>query len=188
MAVTVNGVCAYAMLDSCSTDSFVTESLASHLNLTGKTCNYVFNTMAGSEKRHSCVVEAKIGSIDRNFVQVVNNLMEVPTVPSEGAEKNIDIQNHPHLCDISLSPTPVGAQVDLLIGHNNPNLILPRDVRFSHECPGEPYVRKSVFGWCLNGFVGNEDDIKDISSHVVQTDPNLERLWRIEVSDFDKSG
>ena len=78
--------------------------------------------MAGSEKRHSCVVEAEIGSIDRNFVQVVNNLMVVPTVPSKGAEKHIDIQNYPHLCDISLSPVPVGAQVDLLIGQNNPNI------------------------------------------------------------------
>ena len=188
VAIMVNGVRAYAMLDSCSTDSVVTESLASRLNLTGKTCNYVLNTMAGSEKRHSCVVEAEIGSIDRNFVQVVNNLMVVPTVPSKGADKHIDVQNYPHLCDISLSPVPVGAQVDLLIGQNNPNLILPRDVRFNHECPSEPYATKSVFGWCLNGFVGNKDDIKEISSHFVQTDPNLERLWRIEVSDFDESG
>ena len=186
--VTVNGVHAHAMLDSCSTDFFVMESLASHLNLTGKTCNYILNTIAGSEKRHSCVVEAEIGSIDRNFVQVVNNSMVVPTVPSKGAEKHIDIQNYHHLCDISLSPVPVGAQVDLLIGQNNPNLILPRDMRFSHECPSKPYATKSVFGWCLNGFVGNEDGIKTICTHFLQTDSKLERLWRIEVSDFDESG
>ena len=144
--------------------------------------------MAGCEKRHSCVVEAEIGYIDRNFVQVVNNLMLVPTVPSKGAEKHIDIQNYPHLCDISLSPVPIGAQVDMLIGQNNPNMILSRDVRFNNECRSEPYAKKSVFCWCLSGFVGNEDYIKEISSHFVQTDTNLERLWCIEVSDCDESG
>ena len=188
VAVEVNGVQVYAMLDNCSTDSFITESLASRLQLRGEACDYVLNTVAGSENKKSSVVEASVASTDGSFQQDISNLVVVPRIPSRYVPRHVDISEYPHLTDLALSPVPVGSQVDLLIGQDNPDMICPRDVRFNPECPKDPYATKSVFGWCLNGLVGNNGDIREISSHFIQTECNVEKLWTIECQDFDDTG
>ena len=188
VAVEVNGVHVYAMLDNCSTDSFITKSLASRLQLRGEACNYVLNTVAGSKNKKSSVVEASVASTEGSFQQDISNLVVVPRIPSRYVTRHVDISEYPHLTDLALSPVAVGSQVDLLIGQDNPDMIWPRDVRFNPECPKDPYATKSVFGWCLNGLVGNNGDMREISSHFIQTECNVEKLWKIECQDFDDTG
>ena len=123
--------------------------------------------MASSEKRCPCVVEAETVSIDRKFVQVVNNFKVNRIVTSKFAEKHIDIQNYPHLRDISLSPVPLGVQVVLVIALTIPIWFFHVMCWFNHECSSDVYATGSVFGWGFNGFVGEEGEI---FPHFVQTD------------------
>ena len=82
IAVEMNGIRVYAMLDSCSVDSSIAESRASRMRLPDEAYNYVLHTVAGSENKKTSVVEASVASIDRSFQQNISNLVVMPRVPT----------------------------------------------------------------------------------------------------------
>ena len=68
-----------------------------------------------------------------------------------------DLSIYPHLSDVPISPVYPPAKVDLLIGQDNSETLVPLQVLRGN--PGDPFSILTKFGWTLNDVVpGNSPD------------------------------
>ena len=169
MPIKANGVKTFALLDSGSTNSFVTEEFATKLGLEGEPRNYVLNTVAARHNMVSNIVHLDLSSIDDTFSQKTTKFLVVPDIPSKSAPKRVNLSKFPHLKGVRLSYVPEGAEISVLIGQDCLNIIAPRDVRYNPHSLSDPFATKSVLGWCLNGPVGDADYV-EVSANFIDLD------------------
>ena len=182
----VNGVKVFALLDTGSTNTFITASLAKRLNLSGYQHNYVMKTVSRVKPTCSKVVEINLSAVDGSFAEDICNVLVETSIPAKYPMHDIDVSKYPHLSDLPITPVDQGSPVEVLIGMDNSHLILPLEVRRNPRSLKDPYATRSVFGWALNGRVG-DGDIGEITSLFVQLDEKVERLWQME-NDMNDTG
>ena len=141
----------HALLDSGSTNSFITSDAVKGLGLSGKTVNYRHSTvdtpcMTTSTK----VVNFILYSLDGSKSLTMSNVFVVGEVPYTYSPCR-DLSIYPHLSDISISPVYPPAKVDLLIGQDNSEALVPLQVLNGN--PGDPFGVLTKFGWTLNSVV-----------------------------------
>ena len=147
----------HALLDSGSTNSFITSDAVKCLGLSGKTVNYRHSTvdtpcMTTSTK----VVNFILYSLDGSKSLTMSNVFVVEEVPYTYSPCR-DLSIYPHLSDISISPVHPLAKVDILIGQDNSEALVPLQVLKGN--PGDPFSVLTKFGWTLNSVVpGNSPD------------------------------
>ena len=141
----------HALLDSGSTNSFITSDAVKCLGLSGKTVNYRHSTvdtlcMTTSTK----VVNIILYSLDGSKSLTMSNVFVVEEVPYTYSHCR-DLSIYPHLSDIPISPVHPPAKVDILIGQDNSEALLPLQVLKGN--PGDPFSVLTKFGWTLNSVV-----------------------------------
>ena len=141
----------HALLDSGSTNSFITSDAVKCLGLSGKTVNYRHSTvdtlcMTTSTK----VVSFILYSLDGSKSLTMSNVFVVEEVPYTYSPCR-DLSAYPHLSDIPISPVHPPAKVDLLIGQDNSEALVPLQVLRGN--PGDPFAVLTKFGYSLNGVV-----------------------------------
>ena len=141
----------HALLDSGSTNSFITSDAVKCLGLSGKTVNYRHSTvdtlcMTTSTK----VVNFILYSLDGSKSLTMSNVFVVEEVPYTYSPCR-DLSAYPHLSDIPISPVHPPAKVDLLIGQDNSEALIPLQVLKGN--PGDPVSVLTKFGWTLNSVV-----------------------------------
>ena len=144
------------MLDSGSSKSFITSDADKRLGLSGKTVTYKRSTidipcMTTSTK----VVNFILYSLDGSKSLTMSNVFVVEEVPYTYSCR--DLSAYPHLSDIPISPVHPPAKVDLLIGQDNSEALVPLKVLRGNS--GDPFSVLTKFGCTLNGVVpGNSPD------------------------------
>ena len=147
----------HALLDSGSTNSFITSDAVKCLALSGKTDIYKCSTvdtkcMTTSTK----VVDFILYSLDGSKSLTMSNVFVVEEVPYTYSPCR-DLSVYPHLSDIPISPVHPPAKVDILIGQDNSEALVPLQVLKGN--PGDPFSALTKFGWTLNSVVpGNSPD------------------------------
>ena len=147
----------HALLDSGSTNSFITSDAVKCFGLSGKTVIYRHSTvntpcMTTSTK----VVNFILYSLDGTESLSMSNVFVVEEVPYTYSHCR-DLSIYPHLSDISISPVHPPAKVDILIGQDNSEALVPLQVLKGN--PGDPFSALTKFGWTLNSVVpGNSPD------------------------------
>ena len=147
----------HALLDSGSTNSFITSDAVKCLALSGKTDIYKCSTvdtkcMTTSTK----VVDFILYSLDGSKSLTMSNVFVVEEVPYTYSPCR-DLSAYPHLSDIPISPVHPPAKVDILIGQDNSEALVPLQVL--KDNPGDPFSALTKFGWTLNSVVpGNSPD------------------------------
>ena len=141
----------HALLDSGSTNSFITSDAVKCLGLSGKTVNYRHSTvdtpcMTTSTK----VVNFILYSLDGSKSLTMSNVFVVEEVPYTYSHCR-DLSIYPHLSDIPISPVHPPAKVDILIGQDNGEALVPLQVLKGN--PGDPFSVLTKFGWTLNSVV-----------------------------------
>ena len=141
----------HALLDSGSTNSFITSHAVKCLGLSGKTVNYRHSTvdtlcMTTSTK----VVNFILYSLDGSKSLTMSNVFIVEEVPYTYSPCR-DLSTYPHLSDIPTSPMHPPAKVDILIGQDNSEALVPPQVLKGN--PGDPFSVLAKFGWTLNSVV-----------------------------------
>ena len=141
----------HVLLDSGSTISFITSDAVKCLGLSGKTVNYRHSTvdtlcMTTSTK----VVNFILYSLDGSKSLTMSNVFVVEEVPYTYSPCR-DLSVYPHLSDIPISPVHPPAKVDLLIGQDNSEALVPLQVLKGN--PGDPFAVFTKFGWILNSIV-----------------------------------
>ena len=153
----------HALLDSGSTNSFITSDAVKCLGLSGKTVNYKHSTvdtpcMTTSTK----VVNFILYSLDGSKSLTMSNVFVVEEVPYTYSPCR-DLSIYPHLSDIPISPVHPPAKVDILIGQDNSDALVPLQVFKGN--PGDPFAVLTKFGFSLSGVV--PDDSSDCVSHAI---------------------
>ena len=147
----------HALLDSGSTNSFITSDAVKCFGLSGKTVIYRHSTvdtlcMTTSTK----VVNFILYSLDGSKSLTMSNVFVVEEVPYTYSPCR-DLSAYPHLSDIPISPVHPPAKVDILIGQDNSKALVPLQVLKGN--PGDPFSALTKFGWTLNSVVpGNSPD------------------------------
>ena len=147
----------HALLDSGSTNSFITSDAVKCLGLSGKTVNYRHSTvdtpcMTTSTK----VVNFILYSLDGSKSLIMSNVFVVEEVPYTYSHFR-DLSAYPHLSNIPISSVHPPAKVDLLIGQDNSEALVPLQVLKGN--PGDPFAVLTKFGYSLNGVVpGSSSD------------------------------
>ena len=141
----------HALLDSGSSKSFITSDAVKCLGLSGKTVTYRRSTidtkcMATSTK----VVNFILYSLDGSKSLTMSNVFVVEEIPYTYSSCR-DLSAYPHLSDIPISPVHPPAKVDLLIGQDNSEALVPLQVLKGN--PGDPFAVLTKFGYSLNGVV-----------------------------------
>ena len=140
----------HALLDSGSSKSFITSDAVKRLGLSGKTVTYKRSTidtpcMTTSTK----VVNFILYSLDGSKSLTMSNVFVVEQVPYTYSCR--DLSAYPHLSNIPISPVHPPAKVDLLIGQDNSEALVPLQVLKGN--PGDPFAVLTKFGYSLNGVV-----------------------------------
>ena len=153
----------HALLDSGSTNSFITSDAVKCLGLSGKTVIYRHSTvdtlcMTTSTK----VVNFILYSLDGSKSLTMSNVFVVEEVPYTYSHCK-DLSIYPHLSDIPISPVHPPAKVDILIGQDNSEALVPLQVFKGN--PGDPFAVSTKFGFSLSGVV--PDDSSDCVSHAI---------------------
>ena len=141
----------HALLDSGSTNSFITSDAVKCFGLSGKTVTYRHSTvdtlcMTTSTK----VVNFILYSLDGTESLSMSNVFVVEEVPYTYSHCR-DLSIYPHLSDIPISPVHPPAKVDILIGQDNSDALVPLQVLKGN--PGDPFSVLTKFGWTLNSVV-----------------------------------
>ena len=141
----------HALLDSDSTNSFITSDAVTSLGLSSKTVIYTNSTvdtpcMTTSTK----VVNFILYSLDGSKSLTMSNVFVVEEVPYTYSPCR-DLSAYPHLSDIPISPVHPPAKVDILIGQDNSEALVPLQVLKGN--PGDPFSVLTKFGWTLYSVV-----------------------------------
>ena len=172
----------HALLDSDSTNSFITSDAVTSLGLSSKTVIYTNSTvdtpcMTTSTK----VVNFILYSLDGSKSLTMSNVFVVEEVPYTYPPCR-DLSIYPHLSDIPISPVHPPAKVDILIGQDYSEALVPLQVLKGN--PGDPVSVLTKFGWTLNSVVpGSSPDC--VSLAVVSNFVHTSIDAKVEVlSDF----
>ena len=138
----------HALLDSDSTNSFITSDAVTSLGLSSKTVIYRHSTVdAPCITTSTKVVSFILYSLDGSKSLTMSNVFVVEEVPYTYSPCR-DLSAYPHLSDIPISPVHPPAKVDLLIGQDNSEALVPLQVLKGN--PGDPFCVLTKFGWTLN--------------------------------------
>ena len=174
----------YALLDTASTNSFCSKNLVGLLNISGKAQSNNLNTLCGSESKMSEVVSLEVKSVDNTEALYMSNVYVVTDIPTGTSQVNVD--KYPHLQDLTLPGVKSGVSVDVLIGQDNAEALVPLEIRRGSR--NEPFAIRTMFGWCLNGSTGITYKIPGnrVLSHFISTtninsiEEQVSKLWKVE--------
>ena len=141
----------HALLDSGSTNSFITSDAVKCFGLSGKTVIHRHSTvdtlcMTTSAK----IVNFILYSLDGSKSLTMSNVFVVEEVPYIYSPCR-DLSSYPHLSDVPISPVYPPAKFDLLIGQDNSEALVPLQVLKGN--PGDPFGVLTKCGWTLNSVV-----------------------------------
>ena len=139
-------VTTYALLDSGSTSSWCSESLAKRLGVIGSCVQVSLSTIKTDSTPLSC---PRVDMPDVNMVELPDVLTKDKwNVSTDCVSSQDDVDQWPHLSNIKV-PKVIRSEVELLNGQDVPEALEPCKVR---SCRGTgPYATKTKFGWTLNG-------------------------------------
>ena len=184
ITVLVNGHEQIALLDQGSTNTLVSKRLADKLMLKGESIKCSLNTVGMSKPIHTKYVKLNVASLVNDEMFDIDHVLVVPDIPAELPPGELPLSHYPYLDDVSFGPLAVGTKADLLIGNDNPDLLMPLDVRRSRCKVRQPYATLTRLGWVLQGPI--EERMGDESSmqvnHVMmdQLSDRVDKLWDIE--------
>ena len=156
VTVLVNGhEPALALLDTGSTNTFITDRLASKSELQGESVSYCPSTRGSDVNLMIEHVTFDVSSLYDNVTCNIRNDCVVTDIPSDVAADGSSLDDYPHLAGLPLSPV-TNAKVDLLIGQDQPDLLVPLEICRSVNKAGQPYATRTELGWALQGAVDDQ--------------------------------
>jgi len=179
VAVTVNhskDVC--ALLDTGSSNSFISKPLADSLGLGGNVVTYSLNTLSGEQSVKSHAVNINLSSLDGAESLELCNVYVVDNIPV--LTSNLKLQDYGHFRGLQL--VDGGQEVQVLIGQDNAEALIPLEVRRGKR--GDPFATRTLFGWSISGPDAASGSVnKRVHSHFVSAlsmEDEVKQLWEIE--------
>ncbi|KAK6196226.1 hypothetical protein SNE40_001491 [Patella caerulea] len=190
----------HALVDSGATDSFCTQRLLNYFagKLDVIKARFPLDTVTGvCTKNKNVVKRLSLSSPSNGDTLQMFNLAVIDHIPVNNAK--IDVSLYPHLQDIPGLCLGGNVNVDVIIGQDHSEALLPLDVVSDKK--GKPFACKYLLGWAVSGSVNlpSVTPHKAIcnfisSSHVPyrtstssKSPQNLDLLWNEELQDLNDS-
>ena len=184
VTVLVNGrEPAVALLDTGSTNTFITERLASKLSLQGKSVPCRLSTLGSKLNLMTEHVTFDVSPLNDDVTFNVRNVCVIPDIPADVPAYGISLDDYSHFAGLPLSPVTT-AKVDLLIGQDQPDLLVPLEICRSLNKAGQPYATRTKLGWALQGPVdeniGSNACMTNSHIQLEQLNQRVENLWNTD--------
>ena len=184
--VTVNGhTKVFCLLDGGSSNSFCTRDLAKSLGIRGEPREINLNTVDNSVSVQTEMVNLNIAAENGETLNMPGTFI-IDNIPSACAQ--VDKSAYAHLRELDDLPAYQGhVKIDLLIGQDNAEALIPLDVRKGK--PGDPFAVRTVLGWTLNGKLRDSKVNKSVISNYVTlsgVEEDVSKLWEIETEGLVK--
>ena len=175
----------FALLDSCSDVTLVSEDLAKDLGLRGQQQKLTLNTLSSpTSLMSSCVSLSVYAHGDPEASPLfIKDAWTRPGTFKCPPVRTTDLQHMLHLKDLGLSDV-MPSEVKLLIGANAPRAHLQIECR--EGLPHEPVAVRTLLGWCILGAsdVKRHDEVQAnvnlVLSEEVKLNEQLEKFWATE--------
>ena len=170
-----------ALLDSGSTNTFISESLASTLQLPGKVTSFNLSTLSQKGVKNWKAVSMHLSPVGGGDPVRVDNVLVTPGIPTRCPNLVVDTEKYPHLLGVPLKSAGQCDNADLLIGMDNAHLLMPLEIRRNDKFVNEPYAVRSYFGWSLHGYSAGCSG--EVFVNFVSLEKQVENLWRFDAED-----
>ena len=166
----------YAMLDNGSTGSLCTEGLLKELGLPYQTSLASLTTVDRENQMIACkLVDLEVQDVSQSYSSKMCRVMtrESLNISSESYIASAALSSWPHLADLEM-PTTERNQVDLLIGQDHSELLVPLEVRTGKD--KEPFAIRTHLGWAVNGNLAIHNTAQKYSVHFNEKEQNLDHV------------
>ena len=182
-----------AMLDPCSTSSYISEEAAEELELHGQSLNLTIARTGGTEiRKRSRRVELKVANLNGTFssplqAHVLDNIAgDTPAIPWTELKRK-----WPHLRHMPFESVSRRHQVDVMIGSDHPVFHHVLKEACGNQ-PNDPVARLTNLGWVCFGPTLVEEFRRSSRSHFTRTyrscqvnklpppDDILRAFWELE--------
>ena len=124
----------YALLDTGSTNTSITKQLAQQLHLQGNAVQYNTSTLSQSSEMKSTTVSFCLKSVhDDVKLGARGTALAVNSIPVRYPSNVIDVEQYPYLRDLDVPRLRSDVRVDILIGMDNADALMPLEVRCSDK-------------------------------------------------------
>ena len=151
LEVVVGNVLTYALQDSGSTASYITQDLVDKLKLDSSPSENFTRTIIGNtDTNHRIVKTVKIRGKGHSVYRTITNVFVCQQIPATTRRIALCVKQFPYLDGIDLSAQRAEG-VGMLVGADS-GLIRPIDFKSHPELPDEnPYAVKYPLGWAIAG-------------------------------------
>ena len=119
----------YALLDTGSTNTFISKQLAQQLHLHGKAVQYNVSTLSQSSEVKSTTVSFSLKSGHDDVKLDVRTALTVNSIHVRYPSNVIDVQQYPYFRYLDVPRLSSDVRVDILIGMDNADTLMPLEVR-----------------------------------------------------------
>ncbi|XP_074645870.1 uncharacterized protein LOC141902130 [Tubulanus polymorphus] len=175
-----------AVLDDCSTASYISEDIALKLGLQGQITDLNVDTIGSTKQTFSTMhVNFTVGSPNNRYSKNMNayTVKRVsgyrPSVNWNNLKQKLN-----HLNDIRFPDVPKNARIELLIGLDAADLHRCLEERFGGD--NEPIARRTPLGWTCVGKISNKTVITKhayayfVSAENIQLNEQLRLFWDLD--------
>ena len=165
----------YAFLDGGSNTTFCSDQLLKDLGVRGIDTTLSLTTMEGENStKASSLIQLEVFDLDENNFIELPLVFSTPVLPisSESVPRQ-DVDRWPHLKGIRIAE--IDACVGLLIGHNVPKALEPKEVKESQD--GGPYATRTLLGWAINGPLGRNGNATR-TTNFIRRDAELDHMFQ----------
>ncbi|XP_018378079.1 PREDICTED: uncharacterized protein LOC108770842 [Trachymyrmex cornetzi] len=170
-----------ALLDTCATANFISESILKRLNIRIDTHSLPINAIGGMNTESTGIVRITIQSIHDGFEKDITCLaipIITDSIPSETFPRNlIKIPANIRLADPEFHlPRPV----DLLIGAGATlSMFTIGQINLSHD-DHDLYVQKTRLGWVVAGGAPSQNPSKVATCQLTCLEDLIRKFWTVE--------
>ncbi|XP_057335449.1 uncharacterized protein LOC130674197 [Microplitis mediator] len=172
-----------ALLDTCSTTNFMTQSMARLLKLKTSTCRVPVGALNAMTTYCNEITTATITSRVNKYKKTLTFLiipMISQIVPDQPIhQETLKIPSNIKLADpLFYKPAPI----DLLIGAGTTlSLLCIGQIKISLPAQQELFLQKTLLGWIIGGAAPSSKYVKPAACHVTNiNDFDLNKFWEIE--------
>ena len=123
----------------------------------------------------SSLVQSEVSDLDENNFIELPLVFSLPVLPisSESVPRQEDVDRWPHLKGIRIAE--LDARVSLLIGHDVPKALDPREVKERQD--GGSYATRTLFSWAINCPLGR-NGIATRTTNFIRRDAELDHMFQ----------
>ena len=164
------------LLDTASTNSFISRNDVATLGITGETITHGLCTLNHVGDKLSEIVKIRLQYIvSDDYVSCFAYVVD--SIPVSSPE--VDTRRFSHFQDLLLNDDI--ESVDVLIGQDCSEALKPLEVRKGKK--GEPFATRTMLGWSVNGSAHHGTPSSAVISNCVSATPleeNIQQPWNID--------